>query len=455
MDNGYFICSVRFDNSEGTVKIKNRISIVGAGISGVSCAEFALKLGYKVFVSDKSRKKINIQNNKNLEIERGLHSDKILNSDYIILSPGITQDIDIVKKALKKNIPVINEIEFGSWFCKNDIIAITGSNGKSTTCLMLHKILKDNGYESYIGGNFGIPFTKNLIKVYGKTNDKIVHVLELSSFQLELLSNFKSNISCILNISEDHLDRYKNMDSYVDTKLKILKFSKKSFFNGNDKILNQKINDKISYHKTESYTSFFKVRNQSLFANSGELLFKIGDINFIGNHNLENARAACTLAYQYGVNFKSISKSMKKIKPLSHRIEYLGDYNSVKYFNDSKSTNLNSTITAINSFDEKIILILGGINKGFDFSYLKLFSDKIKFIFCYGDSGLEISKSLKKYIKTHYEHNFEKCIKEAIKNTSKNDNILLSPGCSSYDQFINFEKRGESFKKIISGIRNV
>lgn len=437
--------------------LSRSISIIGAGISGISCAEFALKLGYKVFLSEISNKDIKIKNNKNLKIETGQHSDEILNSNYIILSPGIPQNIEIIEKAKRKKIPIINEIEFGSWFCEHDILAITGSNGKSTTCLMLHEILVNNGYQSYLGGNFGIPFTKNLIRTMNNKSDRIVHVLELSSFQIELLSNFKSDMSCILNISQDHLDRYINMESYVKTKLKILKFSKKSFYNNKDINLKKKINSdhNQNYYKIDSNTSSFRINNRSIVTKSGEILFNLEETNFVGDHNLQNAISACTLAFHYGVDKNSISQSIKKIKPLNHRIEYIGQYSNVKYYNDSKSTNLNSTIKAIKSFEKNVILILGGQNKGFDFSELKSFSKKIKLIFCYGDSGLDISESLHPYFKTYFKSNFRKCIIEAVRMSSENDNILLSPGCSSYDQFDNFEKRGDSFKKIISEIHYV
>ena len=204
-------------NTKGTIMADNLIGIIGAGKSGISSCQLALRFGYKVILSDISKnKEINIKENSNLIIERGRHSDKLLECDMLIISPGISNDIDIVKQAINRDIPIIGEIEFASWFTKSDILAITGSNGKSTTCMMLHNILLESGINSLLGGNIGTAFSENLLKEIELDLKDCVHVLELSSFQIETLKKFKSKIACILNISEDHLDRYENMDAYID-----------------------------------------------------------------------------------------------------------------------------------------------------------------------------------------------------------------------------------------------
>ena len=433
---------------------QSSIAILGAGKSGIACTKLALKFGYSVILSDSSDKKIDLKSSKNLIIEIGGHSDKILDCDFIIISPGIPPNIKIVEKAVKKNIPIIGEIEFASWFSNADILAVTGSNGKSTTCMMLHNILLDAGYNSLLGGNIGIPFSKNLLTE--NKQDCSVHVLELSSFQIESLKNFKSKISCILNISEDHLDRYQNMNLYVDAKLKIINFSDKILYDSNDPILFKRIHKINKAQEVNSEHSIFKILNNSIYSNKRKkIIFSLEDTNFIGSHNLLNALNACTLASLYGVDDDCIVNAMKKIKPLSHRLEFVADFNSIKFYNDSKSTNINSTIKALESFNENIILILGGINKGSDFSVLRSNLEVVKNIYCYGKSGQEIANSLKDDIDAKYVFDFSDCIKQAISEAVQYDNILLSPGCASFDQFNNFEERGELFRRIVMERDNV
>ena len=442
---------ISFSDIKGTIVKETLIGILGAGKSGVACSQLALAFGYKVILSEISKdKKINLDSHDNLEIERGVHSKKLLSCNLIVISPGIPLTIKIVKEAIKRGISVIGEIEFASWFTKSDILAVTGSNGKSTTCMMLHQILLDGGYNSLLGGNIGVPFSNNLLAEMNSEDKNTVHVLELSSFQIESLKKFKSTISCILNISEDHLDRYKNMDLYIEAKLKIINLSDSVLFDDCDEILYERIKKTDKIKEINSDTSLFKIVGSSIYNNkTKQNMFSLKDTNFIGHHNLLNALGACTIASLYGVDDESIIKTMKNIHPLNHRLELIADVNSIKFYNDSKSTNIKSTLKALESFDGNVILILGGINKGSDFSNLGQGLGIVKNIYSYGQSGEEIKDSLKSIKHVNYISNFSDCIKEVIKNVGCNDNILLSPGCASFDQFNNFEERGDLFKKII------
>ena len=438
------------------------IGILGAGRSGIGCCKLALELGYNVLLSDiENDKEISISDfynsrNNNLTIERGYHSDKLLNCDLIVVSPGIPLNIDIIQRALNNNINVIGEIEFSGRFTNSDILSITGSNGKSTTSMMLHFMLHEAGYNSLLGGNIGTPFSENLLKEFDLKSSSVIHVLELSSFQIEGLKDFNSKISCILNISEDHLDRYKDMDSYINAKLKIADFSNQIIYDSKDSILNHRMKALNNSTPINTDSSIYKIINDSIYrVDTNKFMFSLDDINFLGYHNLLNALNASTIASIYGVSDDCIVSSIKKIKPLSHRLEFVKTINGIKFYNDSKSTNLNSTITAINSFDSQIILILGGTNKGADFSLLKSSLNPVKKIYSYGECGSDILGKLKNDIDIEYIYNFKDCIRLAIKNSIPGDNILLSPGCASFDQFDNFEDRGDCFKKIVGSFNYV
>ena len=427
----------------------NLIGIIGAGKSGVASCNLALKFGYKVILSDICKdKEINIKENSNLIIETGKHSDRLLDCDILVISPGIPASLDIVKRASSKNIPVIGEIEFASWFTKSDILAITGSNGKSTACMMLHNILLEAGISSFLGGNIGTAFSENLLREFDLNLNNCVHVLELSSFQIETLDRFRSKIACILNISEDHLDRYKDMNSYITAKLGIIKFSDKIVYDLNDPVLNKKLKGTVNTEKINHKSSKYKISGDSMYSD-GKLMFSLSDTSFIGNHNLLNALNAATIASLYGVDDIHIKNSMKKIKPLPHRLEFIGKIGSTRFYNDSKSTNIQSTIKALESFGENVVLILGGLNKGSDFSDLVPSLSPVNKIYCYGESGEEILSQLDIGFSIKYLNNFSECVKKSIQDASSNETVLLSPGCASFDQFCNFEERGDLFREIV------
>lgn len=438
-----------------------RISIVGGGVSGISAATLGKYIGANIFISDNdnSLKGSQIINNFNHEI--GIHSKKILKADLIIISPGISDEIPIIKSCKQQHIPIVSEIEFASWFTKSPIIAITGSNGKTTTTNLLHSMCINDGKNSLLGGNIGIPFSENvLLELQSEIKDPI-HVLELSSFQLEHIETFSPTIAGLLNISEDHMDRYNNIEDYSNAKIKITKNIKSSgmiVYNEEDSILRKKFkqkNNATPFSTNNKKNIHFKLNANEIFSNDLEnpfILFNLNETKLKGIHNLQNILAAATIANIHGIKYKSIRDAIINFPPIPHRIEWIGNINNVDYFNDSKATNIAATNAAIESFDNQLILIMGGLDKGnSDFSkMIPILDNHVKHVFVYGDSGSLIKNNLENKINITYIHEFELAVKEAVKQSISGDVILLSPACASFDQFKNYEERGNTFKNIFN-----
>ena len=329
-----------------------KFSVLGAGKSGISASRLANHLGLEVLLSDSNE--ITDIDLDSVEIESGGHSEKILESDIIIKSPGIPNDIDIIKDANSKNIPIISEVEFASWFSKSPIVGITGSNGKSTTVKLIHDIFNKAGFNSMLGGNIGIPFSDNVYDELMNIKTKGIHILELSSFQLEHIFNLSLDVACILNISKDHLDRYNDFNQYVEAKLNILSTIDDDGFivcNNDDRILKRRISNCNN-------TIWFSLENLRLEKiDFSELFLK-------GNHNYSNIAAALAISKIYDIDFDIFMESVRNFNPLPHRLEYLCTLDDTEIYNDSKATNINSMSVAINSFKNNIIIIIGGLAKG-------------------------------------------------------------------------------------------
>ena len=341
------------------------VGIVGLGKSGYWASKLAKNLYYNVFVSDTNSNidtsMINDLENLGVEIELGKHTNKILNSDIIIKSPGISNDIEILKKIKESDIPIISEIEFAGMISNVKNICITGTNGKTTTVSLIDQILKED-LNVLKSGNIGIPFSQIVLehRLYDK-NDIDYCILELSSFQLEHCSHLKKEISAFINISNDHLDRYESFDDYFNTKLKIFENSKYCFFNNEDKILKEKIKndniDKEPFSTQEDKGNFF-FENNKIFSNDRSISINIDEISIKGIHNISNIMIAAEIAHKVGIKKENIFKAIKNFKGLEHRFEFLKSFNSIDYINDSKSTNVDSTVKALKSITKKVVLIL-------------------------------------------------------------------------------------------------
>ena len=435
---------------------EKNIGILGLGKSGYWSAKLARSLNFSVFVSD-SNTNINegfVDDLKMLgvDIEIGIHSKQILKSDLIIKSPGIPNDLEIMNKINSKKIPVISEIEFAGNHSKAKNVCITGTNGKTTTVSLVTEILSKE-MNVLKSGNIGIPFSKIVLenKLYDQ-NDIDYCILELSSFQLEHCSKLKKEISVILNISLDHMDRYDSFEEYFEAKIKIFDNAEYCLFNHDDEFLNERIksNDKniipFSIRKEKGY--YYYDRNKIL-SNENSMSIDIDDISLKGIHNISNIIIAAEIARKVGIDQENICRAVREFKGLEHRFEHFISYNGIDFINDSKSTNIDSAKKALESISGKVILILGGIPKEDDFSDISLFKKSILKIIVYGEASHKIYNSLPKDISLERIEKFEDAVQVAIESAVENSVVLLSPACASFDQFDNYKERGKKFKNIV------
>ncbi|MDR3253480.1 MAG: UDP-N-acetylmuramoyl-L-alanine--D-glutamate ligase [Endomicrobium sp.] len=436
--------------------MKKNIGVLGLGKSGIAAANLAVKLGYNVFASDIQEKKIKNLNKKIIK-EFGEHSEKILNSDVIIKSPGIRSDISILKKAVKQKVKVISELAFSLSKSKyKKIIAVTGTNGKTTAADLISKTIKAAHKDSLLLGNIGVPLADKALET---TNNTFITV-ELSSYQLEDTPDFRPNISVLLNITPDHLEHHKTFISYIKAKEIIFINQKPKDFaviNYDDKICR-----KISA-KTEAKIIFFSTKplKNGVFYDNGSIIINIGKkhiiikpkINILGRHNIANILAVTAASYAAKIKPAIIEKIISQYKGVDHRLEFVRTLNGVNYYNDSKSTNVDSTRVALESFNKNILLIMGGRDKGSPYTSLKdIIKQKVKSIFLIGEASDKIKKDLKGSTLFIECSNMENVIKQIFKTAVKGDTVLLSPSCSSFDQFSNFEERGKLFKKLVKNL---
>ena len=435
---------------------EKNIGILGLGKSGYWSAKLAKSLKNNVFVSD-SNTNVNemfVDDLKMLgvDVEIGIHSNQILESDLIIKSPGIPNDSEIMNKINSEKIPVISEIEFAGNHSKTKNICITGTNGKTTTVSLLTEILSKE-MNVLKSGNIGIPFSKIVLenKLYDQ-NDIDYCILELSSFQLEHCSKLKKEISVILNISLDHMDRYDSFKDYFETKIKIFENAKYCLFNYDDNFLNERIksNDKniIPFSIREEKGYYYYDKNKIL-SNGNSISIDTDDISLKGIHNVSNIIIAAEIAKKVGIDQENICRAVREFEGLEHRFEHFISYNGIDFINDSKSTNIDSAKKALESISGKVILILGGIPKEDDFSDISLFKKSILKIIVYGEASHKIYNSLPKDISLERIEKFEDAVQVAIESAVENSVVLLSPACASFDQFDNYEERGKKFKNIV------
>ena len=454
---------INLNNIEDNSWPKTKISILGGGKSGIAAAKLGEKIGADIFISDNNNNPKTIDRMRDFKYESGGHSKKILNSDLVIISPGISDSIPIAANCICNNIPIVSEIEFASWFTKSPILALTGSNGKTTTINLLNDMCISDGINSLLGGNLGIPFSENVLWEMDSDIINPVHVLELSSFQLEHINSFSPVIAGLLNISEDHMDRYKDIHDYSKNKIKLTQNISDSgwiIYNGDDPILEN------VFHKHEQAQIFstfdhnkthFKLNASKVYSgtpDNPEILFQLDETELKGSHNLQNILAAATMAYAFGISPIAIRDAIINFTPIPHRLEWIGNIMGVDYYNDSKATNIAATLAAIKSFDHQLIVIMGGMDKGHtNFSQLNpSLINRVKHIYTYGEAGRSIEKQINSTIEVTYIKEFKSAVLNASKQSKSGDIILLSPACSSFDQFSNYEERGNAFKHIFNNL---
>jgi UDP-N-acetylmuramoylalanine--D-glutamate ligase len=439
-------------------KIRGRkIGIIGMARSGVAAAALVHRNGGRAFVSDIRPEDRLVPEAKLLKelgvaFETGRHGDRLLESDFIILSPGVPPTADIVRTIVDRGIPVFSEIELASWFCRGNIIGITGSNGKTTTTTLTGAILSRAGISCEVCGNIGRPFSA----VVENINSDGYAVVEVSSFQLEMIEQFRPHIAMILNLTPDHLDRYDGFAAYKAAKYRIAENQSGSDYlilNADDpELMNDTVtsNSEIVHLSTHRSlpTGVFK-RGATLVGRTGgkeESIIDIGDIIIPGPHNLQNAAAASLAALLAGVGPADIASALRAFKGVEHRLENAGTVAGIRFINDSKATNVDSVVYALRSVSPPICLIAGGRDKGGDFApIIKEGRGKIKEIILIGEAREKMFEALGRTFSTQFADSLEEAVAMAFEAASPGDTVLLSPACASFDMFDNFEHRGEVF----------
>jgi len=437
----------------------HRIVILGAGESGAGAAVLAKKQGFEVFASDLSfikDKYKDILNKYGIEWEEGKHSEElILNADEVIKSPGIPDKAPIIQKLKALNIPIISEIEFAGRYTNAKTICITGSNGKTTTTMLTYHILKNAGLNVGLAGNVGDSFALQVAE-----NNFDCYVIELSSFQLDNMYDFKAGISILLNITPDHLDRYDyQMQNYVDAKMRILQNQTKNdafIYWNDDPIVSQEV---IKRNPQIQLFPFAKEKKAGVkaYTENKQIIIETPKGNFImeeellaltGTHNLYNSLASGIAAKLMDIKNEDIRKSLSDFKGVEHRLEKVARVRGVQYINDSKATNVNSCWYALQSMTTKVILILGGTDKGNDYSEIEsLVKEKCRALIFMGADNSKLHQFFDEKVDCIIDTNsMEDAIKQAYKIAQKGDTVLLSPCCASFDLFKNYEDRGEKFK---------
>lgn len=443
--------------------MRKKLVILGAGESGVGTALLAKQKGYDVFVSDgssvKDQYKMELQLNK-IEFEEGMHSvNRILDADEVMKSPGIPEKNELVKQIRIKGIDVISEIEFAYRYKGSSrIIAITGSNGKTTTTALTYHICKAAGADCAMVGNIGFSFAKQIA-----VEPKALYVAEISSFQLDDIKTFRPDVAVLTNITEDHLDRYEyKFENYISSKFRVAMNQQPDdvfIYNLDDDVTAKAINNypikstlaPITMSKQLPQGAYLLNAKMHLKWKTEEMQMSIEDFAIKGKHNQYNSMAASLAATAVDIRKEKIREALQTFESLEHRMETVGVIKNIEFINDSKATNVNSTWYALESMEKPVILILGGVDKGNDYSLLTdLVKEKVKAIVCMGTENRKIHEAFGEIVPLMVNTgNAKDAVNAAFHFASKGDVVLLSPACASFDLFKNYEDRGNQFKQAV------
>ena len=444
--------------------LNKHIAILGAGESGVGAAILAKKMGWNVFVSDfgaiKDEFKTELTEN-GFEWEEGKHSEeRILNADLVIKSPGIPNKAPLIKKLREKGVKIISEIEFGGYYSNAKTIAITGSNGKTTTTMLTYHILKKAGINVGLAGNVGKSFAKQIAE-----ENFDWYVLELSSFQLDDMFDFRADIAILTNITPDHLDRYNyEMQNYVDSKFRILQNQTNNdwfIYNFDDPIIQAEVAKRTITAKTAPF-SLVKAQEVGGFADeqqitiniNEQLTMSIHDLALKGKHNTQNSLASGIASRILEIRKEVVRESLEDFVNVEHRLEFVAKVHGIEFINDSKATNVNSTWFALESMEQPTVWIVGGVDKGNDYSELTdLVRDKVKAIICLGVDNKKLIESFTGVVDTIVEaRSAMEAVAYGYRLAKKDETVLLSPACASFDLFENYEDRGNQFKEAVRSL---
>ena len=443
-----------------------RVGVIGMARSGVAAALLARQQGGIPFVSDAGRADLLTAQTSRLTkagipFETDKHTERVLEVDYLVISPGVSLKADIIKRAQAKGIPVFSEIEFASWFCQGKIVAITGTNGKTTTTALTGEVFKASGMPTFVCGNIGLPFAE----ITNQVPPDGVAVVEISSFQLETVADFHPQVAMILNITPDHLDRHGSMEGYRNVKFRIAENqSPQDFF-----VINRE-DPELAAHtaKTAATRIAFSTQNDTTantFVRDGALWTRINgketriiacnEIGIPGPHNLQNAAAAVISGGLLGVSADAMAQALHHFPGVEHRLEKAGSVAGVYFINDSKATNVDSVCVALRSMTTPTYLILGGRDKGAPYTPIIEAGKKvIKGLLVLGEARDKIFEQLGKSFPTEFVPTLEQAVTRGFELAHPGEAVLLSPGCSSFDMFENFEHRGRAFKAAVASLKN-
>ena len=445
-----------------------RVSIIGAARSGVAAAQLLMSNGARVFVSDqqsaaKLQTQISNMQSAAIDYEAGGHTARVYDADLIVTSPGVPTNSVVLQEGLRRGITVHSELEVASWFCRAPILAVTGSNGKTTTTTLLGRMFADANRKHVVAGNIGTPFSS----VVSGLDENSVAVVEVSSFQLDHIESFHPKVSILLNITPDHLDRYNHsFEEYTASKCRV-------FMNQtNDDYLIYNIDDEVTREqifshgqvkarllpfgcRQESAESAFVANNYlvtNLGGNNGDIVLT-DDISIKGIHNLYNAMAATLAAQLMRINVPSIRATLRNFKGVEHRLEFVREVNGVRYINDSKATNVASVWYALQAFGQPIVLLLGGRDKGNDYAQLySLVARNVKAIVAVGESAEKVVREFSSRTTVVKASSMQEAVQQASGLAQTGDIVLLSPACASFDWFENYEHRGKVFKQMVEAL---
>lgn len=440
--------------------------MIGMGASGMAAAILADSLGGRVFVSDCNRRERLTDQIGRLKVagipfEVQGHTERLLESDYIIVSPGVPSEIDIIRKAEARGIPVFSEIEFASWVWTGKVAGITGSNGKTTTTTLISEILSASGMDARACGNIGLPFAEVALQ----PREEAVAVVEVSTFQLERIADFRPDVAVILNLTADHLDRHGTFDIYKALKYRITENQQGDdtlVLNADDSTI---AGDQIVSRAKRRYFSVQDNPQWDTFVREGRLygrredtevmIIAAGEVRIPGPHNLQNAAAAACVAMEFGVEIDFIRKVLRSFAGVEHRLEKVARIGGVDFINDSKATNVDSVCYALRSVDTPVYLIAGGRDKGSAYDpIIRYGQSRIQGMVLIGEAKEKMIAALGSHFSSWLADSLEEAVVKCFEMARPGDTVLLSPGCASFDMFENFEHRGRVFKAAVANLRN-
>lgn len=442
-----------------------QFSVVGGARSGIAVAKLLKNRGARVFLSDsappeKMQSVAEELHRAGIETEFGGNTERVLDADAVVLSPGVPSDAPVVRLALQKKLTVVSEIEVAGWFCSAPIVAVTGTNGKTTTTTLLGRMFEDARMPARVGGNIGVAFSQ----IVGELTANSTAILEVSSFQLDHIVGFRPRIAVMLNITPDHLDRYDHsFEKYVKAKCRVFENQTR----GDSLVYNH--DEETTRSNVEQYANaeiqrlpFSATRSlpQGAFVDRGMMKVRIAghehdviptqDISIRGQHNLHNAMAAALVASVMGVSAASVRATLRNFKGVEHRLEFVRELDGIMYVNDSKATNVDSVWYALQSFDRPLVVLMGGRDKGNDYSVLvELVRKHVRAIVAIGESAEKVTAAFMNIVPVQKATSMDEAVRAASDLAQRGDGVLLSPACASFDWFDNYEHRGRAFKEIV------